>query len=152
MLAVDDVRGDIPDLAAQQAAVVDWAAARTSAGRVFVCPTYFSDDPLLDRLFGARPARYLEHLGAALDRRIRVYWTGAEICAKAIEPTHIEGVAERLGRAPVIWDNAAANDSPVMARHLTLRAITGRPAELACAFRRMRPGVSAEFAHPVRVA
>jgi hypothetical protein len=121
----------VPDLARQQAAIVDWAAARTRADRIYVCPTYFSDDPLLDRLFGARPARYLEHLGAALDRRVRVYWTGAEICAKAIEPAHVEHVAERLGRAPVLWDNAIANDSPVTSQHLRLRAVTGRPAELA---------------------
>jgi len=131
VLAFDDVRGDVPDLATQQAAIVDWAAARSRAGRVHVCPTYFSDDPLLDRLFGARPNRYLEELGAALDGRIRVYWTGAEICAKAIEPEHVEHVAGRLGRAPVLWDNATANDSPVTSQHLSLRAVTGRPAELA---------------------
>jgi hypothetical protein len=131
VLAFDDVRGDVPDLAAQQAAIVDWAAARTTAGRVYVCPTYFSDDPLLDRLFGARPDRYLEDLGAALGRRIRVYWTGAEICAKAIEPAHVEHVAERLGRAPVLWDNAIANDSPVTCQHLSLRGVTGRSAGLA---------------------
>lgn len=131
LLAFDDVRGDTPDLADQQAAIVDWSAARTRADRVFVCPTYFSDDPMLDRLFGARPAGYLERLGAALDRRVRIYWTGAEICAKAIEPAHVARVADRLGRWPVLWDNAMANDSPVLAQHLRLRASTGRDAGLA---------------------
>lgn len=131
VLAFDDVRGDVPDLAAQQATIVHWAAGRTTAERLYVCPTYFSDDPRLDRLFGARPKRYLDNLGVALDRRIRVYWTGPEICAKAIEPTHVEHVAERLGRPPTLWDNVIANDSPLTAQHLSLRGVTGRPADLA---------------------
>lgn len=131
VLAFDDVRGDAPDLVDTQAAVVDWAANRTRAGRVLVCPTYFSDDPALDRLFGPRPAGYLEALGAGLDARVQVYWTGPEIAAQAIDPAHVERVVQRLGRRPVIWDNTIANDSPVTARHLRLRAATGRPAELA---------------------
>jgi len=131
ILAFDDLRGDAEDLAATQAAIVDWAGSRTKADRLFVCPTYFSDDPALDRLFGPRPARYLEDLGAALDTRVDVYWTGEEICPKQIDPAHVERVAARLGRAPVLWDNEMANDSPVTARHLRLRASAGRPAALA---------------------
>src|SRR5690606_41082942 len=51
----DDMRGDIPDLAARQIEIVNWIRDRTSAQRLIFCPTYYSDDPILDRIFGARP-------------------------------------------------------------------------------------------------
>ncbi|HLA14484.1 MAG TPA: beta-N-acetylglucosaminidase domain-containing protein, partial [Gemmatimonadaceae bacterium] len=62
----DDMRGDIPDLARLQVEMVHWALERTKASRIIVCPSYYSDDPILDRVFGARPTRYLEDLGTHL--------------------------------------------------------------------------------------
>ncbi|NIR58279.1 MAG: hyaluronidase [Gammaproteobacteria bacterium] len=126
VLLFDDVRGDTPDLAGEQARIADFAAARTAAARMLVCPTYYSDDPLLDRLYGERPADYLETLGRRLDEAIGVFWTGEEICAREITTGHIERVTEALRRPPVLWDNYPVNDSPRMARHLHLRAFTGR--------------------------
>lgn len=131
VLCFDDIRGDTPDLAAQQARIVAWSAARTAAHRVLVCPTYYSDDPLLDRLFGTRPPDYLEALGRALDPRISVYWTGEEVCARELTAGPIHQIAETLRRPPLIWDNYPVNDGPRMARHLHLRAFTGRPPALA---------------------
>lgn len=126
VLCFDDIRGDSPDLASQQAMIVDWAAARTNAARVIVCPTYYSDDTLLDRVFGTRPAGYLHELGRALDPRIGIYWSGKQVCARAITVEHIERVAETLQRPPWLWDNYPVNDSSRMRRHLQLRAFTGR--------------------------
>jgi len=131
LLAFDDVRGDIPDLARRQARVVDWAAARTTCARVVVCPTYYSDDPALDRLYGPRPAGYLRELGRALDPRVGVYWTGQEICAREVTRGHMERVAESLRREPLLWDNYPVNDSPLMGRYLHLRAFTARSPALA---------------------
>jgi hyaluronoglucosaminidase len=53
----DDMRGDVPQLAERQAEIVAFAAERTRASRIIVCPTYYSDDPVLDRVFGQRPER-----------------------------------------------------------------------------------------------
>jgi len=131
VIGFDDIRGDAPALATGQARIVDWAAARTRAERIIVCPTYYSDDPLLDRLFGQRPAAYLDELGAALDNRIAVYWAGEEICSHEIAPGHIAAVADRLRRAPWLWDNYPVNDGPRACNHLHLRPFTGRPATLA---------------------
>ena len=50
----DDMRGDLPGLANTQVRIVEWIAERTAAERVMVCPTYYSDDPLLDRAFGSQ--------------------------------------------------------------------------------------------------
>jgi hypothetical protein len=41
----DDMRGDLPDLARSQAEIVAFAAERTRATRIIVCPSYYSDDP-----------------------------------------------------------------------------------------------------------
>ena len=72
----DDMRGDVPDLAERQAAIVHFAAERGIADRIFCCPSYYSDDPILDVAFGARPPFYLEQLGRLLDPAIRIFWTG----------------------------------------------------------------------------
>jgi len=124
----DDMRGDLPDLAARQAAIVDFCAARTRATRLYVCPTYYSDDRVLDRVFGERPADYLETLGRRLDPAIRIYWTGEEVCAREIGPGHLADVAARLGRRVCLWDNYPVNDGPRMSGHLHLRGFTGRSA------------------------
>ena len=127
----DDLRGDMPDLAARQADVVNFCAARTRATRVYTCPTYYSDDPVLDLVFGERPDDYLRRLGHLLDPNIQVYWTGEEVCAKAIEPAHLERVAGELGRPVCLWDNWPVNDGVRMSRFLHLRAFTGRSADAA---------------------
>jgi hypothetical protein len=127
----DDMKGDAPDLAAKQAEIVHWIAERASTERLIVCPTYYSDDPLLDRVFGERPENYLEELGVRLDPTIDMFWTGEEICARAFSTGHLERVANIMGRKPVLWDNYPVNDGKRMSQYLHLRAFTGRPADIA---------------------
>jgi len=126
----DDMKGDLPDLAARQAEIIHWIAGRTSAGRLIACPSYYTDDPVLDRVFGQRPANYLEDLGRALDPAVQLMWTGEEVCAREFSPGHLARVAEQMGRKPFLWDNYPVNDGPRMSRHLHLRAFTGRPAAI----------------------
>ncbi len=127
----DDMRGDVPDLADRQVEVVHWARGRSAADRVLVCPTYYSDDPVLDRVFGARPAGYLERLGAALDPAVEVMWTGEEVVSRELSPGHLRRVGEQLGRRPFLWDNYPVNDGQRMSQYLHLRGFTGRPAAIA---------------------
>jgi hyaluronoglucosaminidase len=122
----DDMRGDLPDLAARQVDILHWIAERTTANRPITCPTYYSDDPVLDRVFGIRPPDYLEQLGAALDRAIDVFWTGAEVCSREYAAANLDRVGAALRRPPVLWDNYPVNDGPTMSRYLHLRAVTGR--------------------------
>ena len=127
----DDLRGDMPELAARQADVVNYCADLTQAARVYTCPTYYSDDPVLDLVFSQRPDDYLGDLGRRLDPAVQVYWTGEEVCARAIEPAHLERVAGQLGRKVCLWDNWPVNDGSRMSRFLHLRAFTGRSAKSA---------------------
>lgn len=122
----DDMRGDLADLAGRQADILHWIGARTAATRLILCPTYYSDDPVLDRVFGARPDGYLDRLGAALDPAIDVFWTGAEVCSREYSAANLARVGAALRRPPVLWDNYPVNDGPIMSRHLHLRAMTGR--------------------------
>ncbi len=137
----DDMRGDLPDLARTQADILHWVQGRTRASRLIVCPSYYTDDPVLDRFFGARPMNYLEDLGRLLDPAIDVFWTGEEVCAREFSPGHLKRVSAQLGRKPFLWDNYPVNDGARMSRFLHLRAFTGRPATIA-------PHVTAHAVNP----
>jgi len=127
----DDMRGDLPDLARMQVEILHWIKPRTRATRLIVCPSYYSDDPVLDRFFGARPANYLEDFGRLLDPAIEIFWTGEEVCSREISPGHLARVTDQLRRKPLLWDNYPVNDGQRMSRFLHLRGFTGRPASLA---------------------
>ena len=127
----DDMRGDLPELAATQLKVVDFISERTKASRLIVCPTYYTDDAVLDRVFGARPPGYLEDLGKGLDPAIGVFWTGEEVCSREYGVGHLQRVGEVLRRKPTLWDNYPVNDGPRMSPYLHLRAFTGRRAAIA---------------------
>lgn len=124
----DDMHADTPALAQTQADIMHWIRERTQVRYLSICPSYYSDDPVLDRVFGERPAGYLETLGRLLDHDIQVFWTGEEVCSREISPGHLKRVTDQLGRKPVLWDNYPVNDGDRMSRHLHLRAFTGRPA------------------------
>jgi hypothetical protein len=94
---------------------------------MLACPTYYSDDPVLDRAFGRRPEGYLEQLGTSLDKTVEIFWTGEEVVSRAISPAHLRRVTGQLGRKPFLWDNYPVNDGQRMSQYLHLRAFTGRP-------------------------
>jgi hyaluronoglucosaminidase len=130
-LLFDDMRGDVPGLADRQAEVVAWASERTRADRMFVCPSYYSDDPVLDRVFGARPERYLERLGELVDPKVEMFWTGEEVCSRQLSTGHLDRVTNQMGRKPFLWDNYPVNDGARMSQYLHVRGFTGRPASIA---------------------
>jgi hyaluronoglucosaminidase len=129
-ILMDDMKGDIPDLAKKQVEVVNWMAARSSARQIIFCPTYYSMDPVLEELFGKMPERYFEDLNAGLDKKVNTFWTGELVCSKAYTAEHLKAVADKLGRKPTLWDNYPVNDGPRMCKFLHLRPVTGRPPEL----------------------
>ncbi len=127
---MDDMKGDLPGLAEKQTEVVNWLAARSSAKQLIFCPTYYSDDPVLEKLFGKMPEGYFEKLNAGLDKKVCSFWTGELVCSKGYTGEHLRAAGARLGRKPFLWDNYPVNDGPRMCKFLHLRAVTGRPAQL----------------------
>jgi hyaluronoglucosaminidase len=126
----DDMRGDFDDLAERQAEIVAFALDHSRAKTFFMCPSYYSNDPVLDRVFGTRPAGYLETLGKLIDPAVQIYWTGEEVCSPEYSCGHLGDVAAQLGRKVALWDNYPVNDGPRMSQYLHLRSFTGRPANL----------------------
>jgi len=116
----DDMHGAVPQLAQLQARAVTDISNWTTAQSLIFCPTYYADDPMLGRVFGPPPEQYLEDLGAALDPAVAIFWTGEKICSSGYSDSHLERVAERLGRKPFIWDNHIANDGRDRCAHLFL--------------------------------
>ncbi|OGR63350.1 MAG: hypothetical protein A2X30_02205 [Elusimicrobia bacterium GWB2_63_16] len=129
-ILMDDMKGDLPNLAERQVEIMNWIAVRSAAKQLVFCPTYYSTDPVLEKLFGKMPEGYLQKLGAELDQKVSVFWTGEEVCSKSYTPEHLTEVAGRLGRKPFIWDNYPVNDGPRMCKFLHLRPSTGRPAAM----------------------
>ena len=126
----DDMMGDLGDLASAQGAIMEFVRTHSSARRFAICPTYYSDDPLLTRHFGAQPERYLEDLGRKLAADIEIFWTGPKVISSCYPAAHLRDVAARLGRKPLLWDNYPVNDNKRLSSFLHLRPFTGRDAEL----------------------
>jgi len=126
-ILMDDMKGDLPNLAERQIEIVNWIAARSSASQFILCPTYYSLDPVLEKLFGKMPEDYLGKLGRGLDSKVRLFWTGELVCSKSYTEEHLRSAAAFLGRKPFLWDNYPVNDGPRMCKFLHLRPMTGRP-------------------------
>lgn len=119
-LLFDDMRGDLPGLAERQSELVKRVSDLTCAEHIILCPTYYSTDPVLEKVFGAAPANYLEDLGKQLPDEVDVFWTGSKVCTDVYDPDQLKNVAAKLNRKPFIWDNYPVNDGAVRSNHLYL--------------------------------
>jgi hyaluronoglucosaminidase len=125
----DDMHVTLPDLAERQIEITHLARDVAPHLRINITPSFYSDDPVLERVFGTCPPNYLQDLGEGLDPDIDIYWTGEEVCAREISPGHLAKVIQLLQRKPLLWDNYPVNDGPRMSQFLHLRGFTGRPAQ-----------------------
>ncbi len=136
-LLFDDLPGQLTEgdrrafasVAAAQADVTNdiysWLKTRSSNGRFLFCPTPYCGRMDNWRLGGEG---YLETIGHTLNMAIDVLWTGPEIVSREIPIESVQGVAARIGRQPLIWDNLHANDYD--GRRLYTGPYTGRSPEL----------------------
>ena len=144
-ILMDDMKGDVSGLAVRQIEILNFISANTKAKKMIFCPTYYSDDPVLEKLYGKMPEDYFLLLNSELDKKISVFWTGNLVCSKEFAPDYLQSVSMRLGRKPVIWDNYPVNDGPRMSPFLHLRAFSGRPAGMGAA-------IEAHIANPMNQA
>jgi hypothetical protein len=126
----DDMDGNVPNLAKLQSEIMNFIAEKTKTTKITFCPTYYSFDPVLDKVFGKRPDNYLEDLGSLLDQKIDIMWTGTKVCSKEIPRDHLEEVVKILGRKPLIWDNYPVNDGPRNCKFVFLDALRNRCPEM----------------------
>ncbi|HEY6227251.1 MAG TPA: beta-N-acetylglucosaminidase domain-containing protein [Verrucomicrobiae bacterium] len=102
-----------------------WLRERHAANRFYFCPT-----PYCGRMaeHGLGGARYLETIGAQLQPKIQIFWTGPEIISEELPVAHIRKIGSLLRRKPVIWDNLHANDYD--GRRFFVGPYSGRSREL----------------------
>jgi hyaluronoglucosaminidase len=91
----------------------------------WICPSYYSEDPLLERVFGRFEANFLEKLAESLPANVDCFWTGPAVVSAKITLAHARRVARRLRHRLLLWDNYPVNDLS-MASELHIGPLTGR--------------------------
>lgn len=76
----------------------------------WICPSYYSEDNLLERVFGKFEANFLETLAAHLPNNVACFWTGPSVVSKTITLKHVRQIAQRIQRPLLLWDNYPVND------------------------------------------
>jgi len=99
--------------------------------QIVFCPSFYTPDPILDKVFGQRPENYLEKIATGVPLDVSIAWTGPKVISPEIPAEHLKEVTALLKRKPFIWENLFANDGPKNCRLLKLRPFTGRDSETA---------------------
>jgi hyaluronoglucosaminidase len=126
----DDMRGDLPDLARIQIELTHMAADITDARNIIFCPSYYSTDPILEKVFGKMPDRYWQDLGQKMDESIDIFWTGKKVCSESYSAEHLQSIEEIFERKVFLWDNYPVNDGAIKSQRLHLLPFHQSHAEL----------------------
>lgn len=94
--------------------------------KIIFCPSYYSFDPILEKVFGKMPEGYLEKIADGVPSDVSIAWTGPKVISPIIDATHLNDVTKLLKRKPFIWENLFANDGPKNCKFLKLRPFDGR--------------------------
>lgn len=94
--------------------------------RIIFCPSYYTPDPILEKVFGKMPDRYLEKIAEGVPYGVSIAWTGPKVISPVIDQEHLKDVNLLLKRKPFIWENLFANDGPRNCKFLKLRPFSGR--------------------------
>ncbi|HSK29771.1 MAG TPA: beta-N-acetylglucosaminidase domain-containing protein, partial [Candidatus Limnocylindria bacterium] len=107
------------------------AAQPASWGAVewWICPSYYSEDGLLERVFGRFEPEFLEILTYYLPPKIPCFWTGPSVVSKSITLAHVRRIAKKIKRPLLLWDNYPVNDLS-MRDELHIGPLTGRDPRL----------------------
>lgn len=127
----DDFANAGGDLATRQAQIAHFLAQHTVAKQIIVVGTYYSHDPLLQRVYGAMPSNYHRDLGAALDPSVDIFWTGDHVISLGYDQYSLEQMAHQFQRLPFLWDNYPVNDTDWLKDRLRLNAFTNRPWQIS---------------------
>lgn len=116
----------------QHQIIVDALSLMPKVERFVICPTYYSFDPILEKLFGPRPEHYFTDLMDGLPDKVEVFWTGPKVLSSDITPEDLKAAEQVLGRRPFIWDNYPVNDGKNSSQFLNLKPFNGRRNLAAC--------------------
>ena len=95
----------------------------------WICPSRYTEDPLLERMFGRFEPRFLETLTRHLPEKVACLWTGPSVVSKRIHLRHLLKWTRSLPRRVILWDNYPVNDLR-MRHEMHLSPLTGRDPRL----------------------
>ena len=95
----------------------------------WICPSYYSEDALLERVFGKFELNFLETLVRYLPSDVPCFWTGPSVVSKSIALSHVKRIVKKIERPLLLWDNYPVNDLS-MSDELHLAPLTGRDPRL----------------------
>ena len=95
----------------------------------WICPSYYTEDPLLARSFGSFEQSFLEILADNLPQTVACFWTGPSVVSKTISLAHVRKVIRKLKHPVILWDNYPVNDLS-MSTEMHLAPLTGRDPRL----------------------
>ncbi|HEX2928925.1 MAG TPA: beta-N-acetylglucosaminidase domain-containing protein [Candidatus Binatia bacterium] len=96
----------------------------------WICPSYYSEDDLLERVFGRFEPFFLETLAETLPANIACFWTGPKVVSRKIALNHVRTITDRIGHRPLLlWDNYPVNDLS-MSDELHISPLSGRDPRL----------------------
>src|ERR1051326_6625394 len=67
----------------------------------WICPSYYSEDGLLERVFGKFEREFLEKLAETLPPSVACMWTGPKVVSPTITLADVRRIAARV-RRPII--------------------------------------------------
>lgn len=131
-LLFDDVPNAFPDLGRRQNAIIR-AMEEALGGRteIWACPTTYSDDPILTRIYGPTPPSYFEDLMDGIGDEVRFFWTGPKVLSGGFSVEDIGRADSIFHGRTVLWHNYPVNDGKARAGKLYLEPF-GRMAACNC--------------------
>ena len=78
--------------------------------KIYLCPSYYSYDPVLPELFGAMPPSYWQDLGDGLPKTVELFWTGDKVISASYPESSLKAISDIFNRRLTIWDNSCVND------------------------------------------
>ena len=127
-LLFDDIKIENSDIGTIQNRIIKevYDNLPSCVSRMIVCPSFYSDDPILEKIFGKRPQNYFSELTDNLPFNIDFFWTGSKVLSPDITENDITHATKLLGRKPFIWDNYPVNDGKKISDYLFLSPFNGR--------------------------
>ncbi len=92
----------------------------------FTCPSYYSDDPILDKIFGQRSTHYYQDFAQDLPLSFNIFWTGQKVISQTFEKDSLINISSIFNRKVFIWDNYPVNDGKKASSHLFLEPFLDR--------------------------
>lgn len=76
----------------------------------WICPSFYSLDPLLVTVFGGFEPHFLEVLAEYLPPGVPCCWTGPSVVSPKLTLPHVQKIAKLIRRPLILWDNYPVND------------------------------------------